>query len=36
MEGMDDVPFCHINTMPLRMDIVYAAHRTIRPVLPDS
>ncbi len=36
MEELDDVPFCHIDTVPLRIEIVYAAHRTIRPVSPDS
>lgn len=30
------VPFCHIDTVPLRIELVYAAHRNIRPISPDS
>ncbi len=33
---LQDVPFCHIDTVPLRIELVYAAHRKIRPISPDS
>ncbi len=31
-----DVPFYHIDSVPLRIELVYAAHRCIRPINPDS
>lgn len=36
IKELQDVPFCHIDTVPLRIELVYAAHRTIRPVNADS
>lgn len=36
MAELKDVPFCHIDTVPLRIEMVYAARRNIRPVSPDS
>lgn len=36
IKALEDVPFCHIDTVPLRIELVYAAHRNIRPVSPDS
>ncbi len=36
VKALDGVPFCYIDTVPLRIELVYAARRTIRPVSIDS
>lgn len=36
MKGVEGVPFCHIDTVPVRIELVYAARCAIRPVCPDS
>lgn len=36
IKELEGVPFCYIDTVPLRIELVYAAHRSIRPVAPDS
>lgn len=36
MKELEGVPFYHIDTVPLRIELVYAAHRHIRPVSADS
>lgn len=36
VKALDDVPFYHLDTVPLRIEIVYAAHRTVRPINPDT
>ena len=35
MPELRDVPFCHVDTVPLRIEMVYAAHRNIMPVALD-
>lgn len=36
MPELRDVPFCHVDTVPLRIEMVYAAHRKIKPVALDT
>ena len=36
MPELRDVPFCHVDTVPLRIEMVYAAHRNIMPVALDT
>ena len=36
MPELRDVPFCHVDTVPLRIEMVYAAHRNIKPVALDT
>lgn len=36
VEELRDVPFFHIDTVPLRIELVYAANRKIRPISADS
>lgn len=36
VKALDGIPFYHVDTVPLRIELVYAAHRNIRPVSPDS
>lgn len=36
MRELEGVPFLHLDTVPLRIELVYAARRVIRPVSPDS
>ena len=36
VKALEGIPFYHVDTVPLRIELVYAAHRNIRPVSPDS
>ncbi len=36
IEELEGIPFYHIDTVPLRIELVYAAHRNIRPISADS
>lgn len=36
MPELEGVPFCHVDTVPLRIELVYAAHRKIKPVALDT
>lgn len=36
IKTLEGVPFYHVDTVPLRIELVYAAHRTIRPLSVDS
>ena len=36
MKALDNIPFYHIDTVPLRIEMVYAAHRNIRPLHLDT
>ncbi|MCD8310440.1 MAG: glycosyltransferase family 39 protein [Prevotellaceae bacterium] len=36
LKALEGVPFYYVDTVPLRIELVYAAHRTIRPVAVDS
>lgn len=36
LKELEGVPFYHLEQEPLRIEIVYAAHRTIRPTTADS
>lgn len=36
MRALDNIPFYHIDTVPLRIEMVYAAHRNIRPLHLDT
>lgn len=36
IKELDGVPFFHVDTVPLRIELVYAAHRNIRPISIDS
>lgn len=36
IKELEGIPFYHLDSVPLRIELVYAAHRTIRPVNIDS
>lgn len=36
IKALEGLPFYHIDSAPLRIELVYAAHRNIRPLSPDS
>ena len=36
VKELEGIPFCHLDSVPLRIELVYAAHRHIRPVSADS
>ena len=36
VKELDGIPFYNVDSVPLRIELVYAAHRKIRPVNPDS